>query len=94
MLKQYRKIFKALVKSNSRLPIFATLARRSDLLGYLCPCKDTRAKKHLQLAANCPIIQLATTSSYTKQLDLYLIKEQLSGVRERLSQQLYNKLRA
>ena len=94
MLEQYKKIFKALIQSNSRLLIFATLARRSDLLGYLCPCKETCAEKHPQLTTNYSIIQLAITSSCIKQPDLYPTKEQLSSVRERLSQRPYNKLYA
>jgi hypothetical protein len=56
MLEQYRKIFKALIKRNSRLLIFATLAKRSDLLGHLFLCKDTCAEKHLWPIADCLII--------------------------------------
>ena len=96
-LEQYNKIFRALVQqSNTRSPIYATLAKRSsllgNLLGYLCPYKETRAEKHPQPLIECSILELATNSFCTKKIDLYLTSNKLQAIRDRLANRAYDKL--
>jgi hypothetical protein len=93
-LEQYGKIFEALIHSNSRLPIFATLGGRSDTQGYNCPCKETRAEKHPWAPADCSILELATKGSCAKEPDPYPTDDQLKAIRERLSTKGYDRLRA
>ncbi|PMD67167.1 uncharacterized protein K444DRAFT_606094 [Hyaloscypha bicolor E] len=81
------EIFEALIQQNERssLAIFASLAGRSDSQGHSYPCKETRAEKHPWKPVNCSILELATTGSCTRKLDLQPTDEQLKAVRERLA---------
>jgi hypothetical protein len=90
-LEQYGKIFEALIQSNSRLPIFATLGGRSDS-SYSCPCKETRGEKHPWAPTDCSILELAITGSCAKKPEPFPTDDQLRAVRERLCAKGYDRL--